>query len=66
MNTTEANYLKVDASKARARLQWSQALRLEQALEWTVNWYKKFLRGESALTLTEEQIDRFGRLGQSA
>lgn len=59
----EANYLKVDASKARARLGWSQGLRLDAGLEWAVNWYKKFLAGESALTLTETQIDQYNKPG---
>jgi CDP-glucose 4,6-dehydratase len=36
----EAQYLKLDASKARADLGWSPKLRLETALEWLVNWYK--------------------------
>lgn len=59
----EAGALKVDAAKARARLGWSQALRLDQGIDWTVNWYKKFFSGEAALTLTEQQIDRYSKLG---
>jgi CDP-glucose 4,6-dehydratase len=59
----EANFLKIDASKARARLQWSQALCLDAGLDWTVSWYKKSLSGQSALTLTEEQIIQFSQLG---
>jgi CDP-glucose 4,6-dehydratase len=55
--------LKVDASKARARLGWRQLLRLEQALGWTVDWYKQHLTGSPALPLTEKQIDDYGKLG---
>ncbi len=58
----EAHYLKVDASKARARLGWRQLLRLEEGLHWTVNWYRKFADGAPALTLTEAQIDAYGNL----
>jgi len=58
----EAHFLKVDASKARARLGWRPLLRLDQGLRWTVDWYKKFLAGGSALTLTEAQIEDYGRL----
>lgn len=58
----EATFLKVDASKARARLQWSQRLRLQNGLEWTVDWYRRFIRGESARALVEEQISRFCKL----
>jgi CDP-glucose 4,6-dehydratase len=61
-NLHEAHFLKVDASKARAGLHWSQALRLDAGLEWTVNWYRKFLGGCSALKLTEEQIDQYTEL----
>lgn len=58
----EARYLKVDTSKARARLNWSPGLRLAAGLDWTVNWYKSFRQGQSALTLTENQIDRYSEL----
>jgi CDP-glucose 4,6-dehydratase len=62
----EAQSLKIDASKARARLSWRPALRLETGLEWTVDWYRRFLRGEPALELTERQIDQFGELSSCA
>jgi CDP-glucose 4,6-dehydratase len=61
----EAHFLKVDASKARTRLRWSQALRLDAGVDWTVNWYKNFLGGQSALKLTEQQIDQFSKLDVS-
>lgn len=35
----EANFLKLDCSKARTQLGWSPLLDLETALEWTVSWY---------------------------
>jgi CDP-glucose 4,6-dehydratase len=62
----EAGLLKVDAAKARKRLAWSQRLRLETGLEWTVDWYRRFSRGEPALALTEAQIDRYGKLSVNA
>jgi CDP-glucose 4,6-dehydratase len=58
----EARFLKVDAAKSRARLRWSQALRLDAGLEWTVDWYKSFLDGGPARELTERQIDHFCKL----
>lgn len=58
----EARALQVDASKARARLGWTQALRLDVGIDWTVEWYRRFLCGESALALAEEQIARFDEL----
>lgn len=59
----EAHVLKVDAAKARNRLGWSQALRLDAGIDWTANWYKRVLGGHSALAVTEEQIDRYSQLG---
>lgn len=55
----EATLLKVDAAKARARLGWSQGLPLGLGLDWTVEWYREFLRGRDARELTEAQIARF-------
>ncbi len=41
----EANYLKLDASRARAELGWRPRLRLAQALEWLVDWYRAWQDG---------------------
>ena len=55
----EATYLKVDASKARARLAWRPRLNVDAALDWTVEWYRRQLAGEDAMALCLEQIARF-------
>jgi len=55
----EATSLKVDASKARTCLGWRQRLRLETALDWTVEWYKATRGGARAVDLIDGQIDRF-------
>jgi CDP-glucose 4,6-dehydratase len=62
----EADMLKLDASKARRRLHWSPALRLEYAIDWTIAWYKKVLDGAPALVTTEDQIDRYSALAMAA
>lgn len=62
----EANYLKVDASKARQCLGWSPGLRLDTGIDWTTSWYKKVLAGQPALAVTGEQIDRYSHLGMTA
>ena len=36
----EAQFLKLDSSKARTRLGWSSLLDVDKALEWTVRWYR--------------------------
>jgi CDP-glucose 4,6-dehydratase len=58
----EATYLAVDASKARARLHWQPRLRLAQALEWTVHWYRRQAQGEDAAALVNEQIEHYEQL----
>jgi CDP-glucose 4,6-dehydratase len=59
----EASFLKVDASKARARLSWSRRLRLDEALVWTADWYRGQLEGCSAANMTAAQIERYEKLG---
>jgi CDP-glucose 4,6-dehydratase len=55
----EASFLKVDASKARARLGWAPRLRLPEALDWTVAWYREHAAGADAADLTRDQIARY-------
>lgn len=55
----EASFLKVDASKARARLAWTSRLRLDEALAWSVEWYRAQRNGGNAAALIEAQIERY-------
>jgi len=48
--------LKLDASKARARLGWAPQLSIDDTVRWTVDWYRRFEDGEDARALAEEQI----------
>lgn len=59
----EAAVLKVDASKARAQLGWNSRLRLDEAIAWTVEWYRAQHDGKVAAALTAAQIERFEALG---
>lgn len=59
----EASFLKVDASKARARLGWERQMTLNRAIEWTAEWYRRQHAGEDAQHLTLEQIARYEELG---
>ena len=52
----EANYLKLDISKARSRLDWHPALRLNDALELVIDWSKQRLAGADIRALTLSQI----------
>ena len=58
----EAGLLRLDTSKARAALGWRPALRLEQALDWIVQWHKAAVSGENARTVTLSQIAAYRTL----
>ncbi|WP_042262209.1 CDP-glucose 4,6-dehydratase [Paraburkholderia heleia] len=58
----EAAYLKLDCSKARARLDWKPRWNLALALENIVSWYKAEARDEDMRAFTLNQIDRYVRL----
>jgi len=55
----EAGCLKLDSAKARARLDWQPRLRLEQALDWIVDWHKALRGGDDMRAFTLAQIARF-------
>ena len=55
----EARTLALDSSKARAEIGWRPRLTLDQALEWTVHWYKSCLEGADMRAHCLEQIRRY-------
>lgn len=61
----EAMLLRVDASKARARLGWKPRLRIGDALDWTVEWAKAVDDGESSRSISLRQLTRYEALGQT-
>jgi CDP-glucose 4,6-dehydratase len=58
----EAGYLKLDASLARADLDWSPTLDLGQALDWLVTWYQAHAAAENMREVTLEQISSYENL----
>lgn len=60
----EAKFLKLDSSKARARLGWRPKLDLETALSWVVEWYKGYRAQRDMRVFTERQIGEFEELKQ--
>ncbi|GJE65050.1 CDP-glucose 4,6-dehydratase [Methylorubrum aminovorans] len=60
----EAMLLRVDAAKARMRLGWQPRLHVNDALLWTVEWYKAVRDGRPALDVTIEQIKRYESLAR--
>jgi CDP-glucose 4,6-dehydratase len=55
----EAKSLKLDSSRAKDYLAWSPKLRLSQALEWVVEWYKAYHKGEDVQKITKSQISKY-------
>ena len=55
----EANYLKLDCSKAKSELDWLPKWNIETTLNTIVNWNKAFLKGENIRTVTEQQIKKY-------
>jgi len=51
--------LSIDAAKACRCLGWRPVLGLDDALVWTVEWYRRQASGENAAKLCVEQIGRF-------
>jgi CDP-glucose 4,6-dehydratase len=59
ISTHEANFLKLDCSKAKARLNWHPRLHLADALNQIIDWYRAFQDGEKMREFTLHQIKDF-------
>lgn len=55
----EANYLKLDSSKAKARLDWQPRWRLESALLNTLSWHRAWRGGEDMAAVSLAQIHEY-------
>lgn len=55
-------YLKLDASKARAKLGWQPRLRIDETVEWVVDWYRAHHEGADARDLCLRSIERYRAL----
>lgn len=52
----EANFLKLDSSKARARLGWAPRWRLDKALDMTIAWHRAWRQGGDMRSVSLAQI----------
>ncbi len=55
----EAHYLKLDCSKAKARLGWNPKWQLKETLDNIVAWHKAFLDKADMKTVTLKQISQY-------
>jgi len=58
-NPHESNYLKLDISKAAAKLNWKPIWSLNQALSHTVIWHQSWLKGDDMQLVTRNEIKEF-------
>lgn len=55
----EARALRLDVTKARAELGWEPVLTLDEAVAWTVRWYRSLKDGASARALTVRDVEEY-------
>jgi CDP-glucose 4,6-dehydratase len=55
----EANFLKLDISKARQRIQWSPRWSLDTALNHIVDWHQSWLNGSDMRSVCLSQISQY-------
>lgn len=55
----EAAFLRLNCDKARQRLAWKPGMTLDDALQWTVEWYRTLQAGGDMRAVTESQIADF-------
>lgn len=55
----EASLLRLNSSKANLNLAWKACWDVETAINYTINWYKDYLRGEDMQNKSLAQISEF-------
>ena len=55
----EAQFLSLDASRARTLLDWRPMLSFDEAVTWTADWYRALWNSEDIGAVTLRQIDLF-------
>ncbi|WP_108869602.1 CDP-glucose 4,6-dehydratase [Aquimarina aquimarini] len=58
----EANYLKLDCSKAKSKLDWNPRWDIETTLKLIVDWNKAYLNSDDIRKRTEEEINQYFQL----
>lgn len=60
----EANYLKLDISKAKSRMDWSPRWKLAETLEHIITWHRAWLAEEDMRARCLNQIQQYNALGK--
>lgn len=60
-NPHEANFLKLDCSKAKSKLKWVPKWNLEETLERIVHWHRKFMEGASIEEECLKEINQYNQ-----
>ncbi len=60
----EANFLKLDSTKARTRLDWQPVWNIEETLENIIKWYKAYQNGQNMAELCLKQIEEYESTAQ--
>lgn len=55
----EANFLKLDCSKAKVKLNWYPKWNISDAIKYTVQWYQVFVNNGDLIAVTESQIKEY-------
>ena len=55
----EASFLKLDCSKAKAKLQWQPLWNIEKSLRYTVEWYQSWINKIDMRKFTDGQINDY-------
>lgn len=55
----EAELLALDATAARAHLNWSDHLSFRQSIQWTVDWTRNVMSGQDPRNVTTAQINHY-------
>ena len=55
----EANFLKLDCSKASNRLKWNPKWNLQETLEMIVNWHQNYLKGTNMKKECLKEINKY-------
>jgi CDP-glucose 4,6-dehydratase len=61
----EANYLKLDSSKAHNQLNWQPRWRLQNALQKTLEWHEAWRKAEDMRLVTLAQINDYQSVRQN-